>query len=248
MILPAMSRIRRGYEARFRALLRQLHARRLELGVQWLLARAEQLSRCEAISHADALTRVHDGLSGKIQRDRARVARASVFPSGAPATNSKAPPLLLCDAGLGGLARWLRAAGHEALWKPDIADDELLKQARELGATLVTTDSMLVERRLLRDAIIPSVWLPPTLTMFEQLALVFRELRLTAREPRCMSCGGELRSVEKETLRDRVPPRTWRWVEEYFLCTRCNKLFWYGTHWQHIQSRLRQLDVGSRTV
>ena len=124
----------------------------------------------------------------------------------------------MCDAGLGGLARWLRAAGYEAVWQPDIADDELLRQARAMPATILTTDSMLMERRLLRDGIIPAFWLPPTLRIPEQLALVFREFGLTLRGPRCMSCGGELRRGYKEALRERIPPRTYRWLDEYFVC------------------------------
>jgi hypothetical protein len=236
-----MSRIRRGYEARFRALLRELQARRLEQGGQWLVARAEKLRRQQAVSDADALAQVHDSLFRKIQRHLARHAGTSASASGALAKNPNAPPVLLCDAGLGGLARWLRAAGHEALWKPKVDDDELLKQARDLSATLLTTDSMLMERRLLRDGIIPSVWLPPTQTTAAQLALVFRELGLHAREPRCMSCGGQLRRVEKETMRERIPPKTWRWKDEYFVCSRCDKLFWHGTHWQRIAKQLERL-------
>jgi hypothetical protein len=166
-----------------------------------------------------------------------------------PATvPAPAPALFLCDAGLGGLARWLRAAGYEAVWIPDIEDSELLRKARDRQAMILTTDSLLMERRLLRDGVIPALWLPPTLTMLEQLALVFRELGLSVRNPRCMSCGGELRRVEKEAMRERIPPRTWRWVDEYFLCARCDKLFWHGTHWQRIQDRLRQLDVGPTTA
>ena len=76
-----------------------------------------------------------------------------------------------------------------------------------------------MERRLLRDRIIPAFWLPPTLSIPEQLALVFREFGLTLRGPRCMSCGGELRRGSKEALRERIPPRTYRWLDEFFVCT-----------------------------
>jgi len=241
-MVAAMNRIRRGYEYRFGALLRRLHARRLEQGVQWLIARGERLSRQGAIPRADALGRVHDELFGRVERHAARVG-AAVGPTHSEiVTASNAPPpLFLCDAGLGGLARWLRAAGYEALWTPDIGDDDLLREARRLGATVLTTDSMLLERRLLRDGVIPSVWLPPTLTIARQLALVLRELGLRACTPRCMSCGGELRPVEKEAMRERIPPKTWRWQDEYFVCVRCDKLFWHGTHWQKIVKQLERL-------
>jgi hypothetical protein len=156
------------------------------------------------------------------------------------------PALFWCDAGLGGLARWLRAAGHAAFWQPDIDDDDLLRQARQSAATILTTDSMLMERRLLRDRILPAFWLPPTLKIPEQLALVFREFALTTGKPRCMSCGGELRRVEKEALRERIPPKTYRWLEEFFLCNGCDRLFWHGTHWTRIQQQLQRVASAGR--
>ena len=219
-----MSRIRRGYEDRFRALLRQARARRLEQGVQWLAAKARRLSARDGLALADALAQVYE-----------RLAARKFFQPSAPGSASTH---FLCDAGLGGLARWLRAAGYEAAWRPDIDDDELLRAARSMGATILTTDAMLMERRLLRDRIIPVFWLPPTLSIPEQLALVFREFGLAVRGPRCMTCGGELHRAGKEALRERIPPKTYRWLDEFFVCARCDKLFWHGTHWHRIMGTL----------
>ena len=56
-----------------------------------------------------------------------------------------------------------------------------------------------------------------------------------------MSCGGELRTVDKEAVRDRIPPRTYLWRNEFFECLRCHKLYWHGTHWEKITTRLRHL-------
>ena len=136
------------------------------------------------------------------------------------------------------MARWLRAAGYDALWLPELADAEIVKKAHDLQRTLLTTDSLMMQRRLLRDGIVPGLWLPPTLTKEEQLALVFRELELPRLAPRCMTCGGELRRAAKEAVRERIPPKTARWLDEYFVCARCGRLFWHGTHWQRIQARL----------
>jgi len=83
-----------------------------------------------------------------------------------------------CDSGLGGLARWLRGSGFEAFWEPSIDDFELLQQATKLSATVLTTDSLLMERRVVRDHVIPALWLPPTLTIPEALAFVFHEFGL----------------------------------------------------------------------
>ena len=221
-----VSRIRKVYEGRFRALLAQAKARRLEEGVQWLLAKARRISATETIPMGNALTRVYEELAGK-----------PYFQGNSTPT----PALFWCDAGLGGLARRLRAAGYQALWRADIDDDEVLREARKSSATLLTTDSLLMERRLLRDRIIPALWVPPTLKIPEQLALVFREFGLKVGEPRCMKCGGELLRGDKEALRDQIPPKTYLWLDEYFVCADCGKLFWRGTHWQRIADRLRNV-------
>ena len=221
-----MRRIRRLYEARFRAWLAAAGARRPEQGVQWLLAKAQRLAADQGLSPPEALARVYDSLAA---RPRLRPARPVLAAS-----------RFFCDAGLGGLARWLRAAGYEALWEDGIEDDDLLRRARETSAAILTTDSLLMERRLLRDGVISALWLPPSLTIPAQLALVFREFRLTLREARCMACGGELRRADKEALRERIPPRTYRWLNEYFLCAGCGQLFWHGTHWERIRRELER--------
>src|SRR5262249_44009964 len=135
--------------------------------------------------------------------------------------------IFICDAGLGGLARWLRGAGYDAYWEAGISDEAVLQKARDSGGILLTTDSLLMERAVLRDGTIPSLWLPPPLRIPDQLHIVFLEFKLEMREARCMKCGGELQKADKEALRDRIPPRTYRWLEEFFLCTRCDQLFWH---------------------
>jgi uncharacterized protein with PIN domain len=55
-----------------------------------------------------------------------------------------------------------------------------------------------------------------------------------------MACGGALEAVAKDTVRERIPPRTAAWKDEYFLCAACGRLFWKGTHWERIERRLRE--------
>jgi len=229
-----MSRIRKAYEARFRALLLQLRARRLEPGVAWLTARAREHSAHAGVPVTQVLGGRYERLREQVNRWQLRAHPAAEPPKPTSVGAAPTPHLFLCDAGLGGLARWLRAAGYEALWLPELDDAAVVQKARELRATLLTTDSLLMERKIVRDGIVPSLWLPPTLTKEQQLALVFREFSLAMLAPRCMRCGGELRRVEKESMRDRIPPKTWLWQDEYFVCDRCGQLFWHGTHWRKI--------------
>ena len=47
-----------------------------------------------------------------------------------PKMDSISIPRFACDAMLGGLARWLRAAGYDACWQEGIDDGELIRLAR----------------------------------------------------------------------------------------------------------------------
>ena len=50
-------------------------------------------------------------------------------------------PRFACDAMLGGLARWLRAAGYDASWHDGIEDRAaLVRLARAEGQTVLSSD------------------------------------------------------------------------------------------------------------
>jgi hypothetical protein len=244
-----MGRIQKAYEARFRVLLQALGARRVERGVACLVARARRLGGfadfARALSQAAARLEQQVKTYARTRSCRTRDATWVVIQDRADGVR---PPHFLCDAGLGGLARWLRAAGYVADWQADIADEDLLRLAKASRAIVVTTDSLLLERRLVRDGEIQTLWLPPVLAIGEQLVLVLQHLDLVLREPRCMHCGGELRSVAKEAVWERIPPRTRRWLDDYFECARCARLYWHGTHWQRIKEHLGQLRLSAGQV
>lgn len=143
-----------------------------------------------------------------------------------------------CDAMLGGLARWLRAAGYEAWFNVHVGDGELVRRALEEGTCLVTSDSGIMERYAVREGLVCAVYLPPGLGPLEQLARVLARLGLPLREPRCMDCGGRLLPVARAEVADQVPPGARRAYEQFFRCAGCGKVFWRGTHWESIRGKL----------
>jgi uncharacterized protein with PIN domain len=147
-------------------------------------------------------------------------------------------PRFACDAMLGGLARWLRAAGYDASWNAAIGDWELIRVALREGRTLLTCDTGIFRIGIVRDGEVPALLIPHGLNKQEQLAFVLRRLKLSLREPRCMACGGPLAEVLREQVNGRVPPRTLAWLERFYKCGRCGQLFWQGTHWQQIAKQL----------
>jgi uncharacterized protein with PIN domain len=188
-----MSRIEKAFERRFRQLLGDFGATRRDKGIALLFAKAEQIGRQEELTSSQSLAQVNTRLVTQLHGFQKRTGRAPEFDPEAP---------IFCDAGLGGLSRWLRASGCEALWVQDISDQELVERALRLGAIIITTDSFLLDRRPITQGQVKALWVPPSLTRFEQLRLVLAELDVEPEPSRCMKCGGELVEVEKESVKD----------------------------------------------
>lgn len=229
-------RLEQGFRQRFRVLLALVRPGQEDRGVELLMRRGRASSRRQGLPLARALARVYESTRARVAR-RPELAGAALTPPWAR-FGAAAPPRFLCDPSLGGLARWLRAAGYEALLKPELAVDRLPDEALRQGLVLLTSESEVFERRIVRDGSLLALWVPSALTMHEQLRLVLRDLGLGLGAPRCMACGGELVATPKHVVEPRIPPRTARWKDEYFLCTGCNQLFWQGTHWERIARAL----------
>lgn len=149
-----------------------------------------------------------------------------------------AGPDFHCDAALGGLARWLRAAGYEAAYWPGIDDDDLLRKMLGSPAILLTTDRRLCQRGVIASGAIAVLLISIARKKREQFTDAVAQLDLPLKSPRCMACGGSLRPVAKETVCNRIPPKTYPWRDDYYVCQCCDRLFWQGTHWQRIAAGL----------
>jgi uncharacterized protein len=149
----------------------------------------------------------------------------------------------LCDAMLGGLAKWLRAAGYDTYYAregTDISDRFLVQLAAEQDRALLTSDGGFLERKPVRDGHIAFL-LVPHAEVEDQLRRVVRHYELSRRESRCMECNGELRTLAAGSVAGLVPPGVAERQEAFFRCVRCGRVFWYGSHWERIGGRLARV-------
>jgi uncharacterized protein with PIN domain len=226
------ARLEAGFRHRFRDLLALVQPRRLEFGVDLLMGRGRERAEREGVPLAVGLAHVYEFTRVRVKRRVDLTGACSVVnPPWARFSDAK-PPRFACDASLGGLARWLRAAGYEA--RDATGRERAVPAVFDRGLVRLTTDGALLDEPAHAAAEGLLLWVPSALTMREQLAMVLRDLGLRPREARCMACGGALRRAPKEDVRTRIPPRTALWKDEYFVCAACDRLFWQGTHWERI--------------
>lgn len=149
-------------------------------------------------------------------------------------------PRFFCDAMLGGLARWLRAAGYDASFVHGIDDGELVRAAEREGRVVLSSDGGIFLRNVVKQGRVAALFVPRATPPEEQLAVVLAHLALPLREARCMACSGELVQVEKHDVAEEAPPRSFAAFERFWRCGSCAKLFWRGTHWQRIARTLQK--------
>jgi uncharacterized protein with PIN domain len=139
----------------------------------------------------------------------------------------------LIDGMLGSLNRWLRICGFDAKYIQNAPDEELLDMAKSEGRALLTRDRLL-HRKALRVG--QEALLVEGDGDAERLASVAKRfgLDLGVEMSRCAECGGLLRAVSREGVRDRVPSGSYEAYDEFWGCGSCGKVYWRGSHWGNI--------------
>lgn len=157
-----------------------------------------------------------------------------------PAGCGDAPaiPLLLADAMLGRLAKWLRLLGFDTLYAGRRSDHEIAALARAEGRVVLTRDREMMRRKGIRCLYVDSQVLEEQLVQVLG-ALGFGSGDETRVNPaRCPRCNQPLARVTREEVRSHVPPYVWRTQSLYHRCPTCDRIYWPGTHWDHIRETI----------
>jgi len=141
---------------------------------------------------------------------------------------------------LGRLAKWLRILGYDTAYFSDITDEELVHRALQEKRVILTRDTHLIKRKLARRCL-----LIESDQVLEQLKQVMEEFKLKApnREmlKRCLLCNTSLSTISKERVKGRVPPYVYKTQRSFAYCSRCDRIYWRGTHIHRVFDRLSQL-------
>lgn len=141
----------------------------------------------------------------------------------------------LADAMLGRLAKWLRLLGFDTLYAGRRSDHQLAALARAEGRILLTRDREMTRRRGIRCLYVDSQLLE------EQLAQVIADLGLSLPHSggaRCPQCNEPLAAISRTEARPCVPAYVWKTHSLFHRCPACHKVYWPGSHWEHIQATI----------
>ncbi|MFA5055936.1 MAG: Mut7-C RNAse domain-containing protein [Dehalococcoidia bacterium] len=148
-------------------------------------------------------------------------------------------PKFIVDANVGKLARWLRMLGYDTIFASDIDDGELVDIGLKEGRVLLTKDTQLMLRRAVASGKVKAL-LTTEDDPKKQMRMVIAEMKLDREREftLCLECNVPLAPRSKDEVRDLVPPYVFKTQSQYYQCPGCGRIYWRGTHWEHMSKVL----------
>ncbi|MEP9412629.1 MAG: Mut7-C RNAse domain-containing protein [Candidatus Brocadia sp.] len=153
---------------------------------------------------------------------------------------TKEPLRFIADAMLGKLARWLRIIGYDVVYESSISDDDLIARAIQEHRIILTMDRKLTERESAKNSLL--IRSPNYKAQLKQVITHYNIDYKSGIFTRCLLCNRQLDSVEKEKIKDRVPPYVYSTQDEFDVCRQCSRVYWSGTH------RVKMLEMLDKIV
>lgn len=141
----------------------------------------------------------------------------------------------VADVMLGGLTKYLRMLGFDVIFFNKIEDKELIKIIMSIDAILLTKDRKL---KLENPKLSEKIFLVNSKTTLDQTIEVIKEFKLKneiSPFSRCMVCNTPLEKINKEKYKNLIPEETYKNAEEFYLCRKCSKVYWFSTHTDRMQ-------------
>ncbi|MEM0340196.1 MAG: Mut7-C RNAse domain-containing protein [Acidilobaceae archaeon] len=154
----------------------------------------------------------------------------------------------IVDTMHGDLARWLRILGYDTVYSKSYTDRQLLELALLGDRILITKDKRLYAKA--KKLGIRGVIIESTLTV-EKLAELASKIKLNLEvspsKSRCPECNGVLERKDKGEVRSKVPPRVLEVYNEFYVCVRCGRVYWEGSHWKNIKNMIEEVKIMTKS-
>jgi uncharacterized protein len=165
--------------------------------------------------------------------------------------------MFLVDRMLGRLVAWLRIFGYDTKSALDLKllpneDTLLIEMAKAEGRILLSRDKELVDRA--KKAGVHAVLISPD-GIREQLEALTREypLRIEPEMTRCTVCNSPLRKAGNNDIaalknNGEVPKHLLDEQARLWICVKCGKVYWQGSHWRNILKTADEVKNNHMTI
>jgi uncharacterized protein with PIN domain len=145
----------------------------------------------------------------------------------------------IADINLGRIVKYMRVLGFDIYYDSLLSNREIIEISKRENRIILTKS-----RKLLKfKDVTHGIFIRPGTTT-EQIRRIIDYLDIKDNiKPfsRCLRCNTLLKTVLKEKILDRIPPKTKELCDEYVQCQFCDKIYWKGTHFINMKKVVRQI-------
>ncbi len=146
----------------------------------------------------------------------------------------------IADRMLGKLAKELRMLGYDTVYYRGENAYPLIKLAREEDRVILTRSTQFTPKRP-EDHIVRITEDKPSLQLRELIQRKIISLHEETLFSRCLLCNILLNEIPREQAEGKVPDFIFYQQKEFFQCPECSRIYWEGSHQDHMQKRIKEL-------
>ena len=152
----------------------------------------------------------------------------------------------IADAMLRKMARKLRMFGFDTIYDSSIDDMDILDSSRYQDRIVLTSDRTLFKRCKKKGI---NTILTYKGTELENFVTIFSVLNIKSINSQklphlCTCCNGLLDTIiDKNSIKNQIPDRLLYSKNIFYQCTKCNKIYWIGTHVERISRLIKEINM-----
>lgn len=140
----------------------------------------------------------------------------------------------IADINLGDIVRYMRALGFDVYFDPKLSPRNINAISKNENRIILTKNRMLLK---LKDVTHGILIRPGTAADQIKRIIDYLDIKEMVRPfSRCLLCNSLLEDISKDSVEDRIPPKTRAFCDKYAICRSCNKIYWRGTHFTKIKA------------
>jgi len=145
---------------------------------------------------------------------------------------------------LGTIAKKLRILGFDCRYSAAIDDEDILLVAKKENRVIITKDHQLKVNAVKHD--IMSVELHAHTEKDQMIEIAEKQslgkYKFDVDNSRCSMCNGNLHTIEKEEIADKIPLKTAQNTERFWMCVDCKHIYWVGTHIRNLKILIAEIN------
>ena len=145
----------------------------------------------------------------------------------------------ILDVHLGKLARYLRMIGFDTLYENNYEDSKIVKIAKDEKRIILTRDVELLKIKTITHG----YWVrsKDPVKQLNEIVLRFDLFSNIKTFYRCITCNGIIKKTTKESVLDKLQPKTKLYYNDFYQCISCEKVYWKGSHYYKMKSFINNL-------